>query len=230
MLQKKTANPRDTGAVTIELTRPLRAQTRTRVAIADKNPVVRAGLADLIARDGRFDLAAPVPNGAQFLSLCENGSIDVGVIGWSLPDMKGGHLLAELATRKERARIIVYTGETGIDVLRQTVRLGARGFVSKSDEPSILIEAIATVARGRLSLPYIDLQSLSNDPMDQLTAREKELLAALANGWTNLQIGARTGISRNTVKYHLKNLYDKLGVSNRAMAVGLYLSTAYDGR
>ena len=55
-------------------------------------------------------------------------------------------------------------------------------------------------------------------------ARERELLAALANGWTNLQIAARTGISRNTVKYHLKNLYDKLGVSNRAMAVALHVS------
>jgi DNA-binding NarL/FixJ family response regulator len=53
---------------------------------------------------------------------------------------------------------------------------------------------------------------------------------ALANGWTNLQIASRTGISRNTVKYHLKNLYDKLGVSNRAMAVALYISATMDAR
>ncbi len=57
-----------------------------------------------------------------------------------------------------------------------------------------------------------------------LTSRERELLAALANGWSNLQIASRIGISRNTVKYHLKNLYDKLGVNNRAMAVALYMS------
>ena len=66
--------------------------------------------------------------------------------------------------------------------------------------------------------------ALTTDPFAELTARERELLTALANGWTNLQIASRIGISRNTVKYHLKNLYDKLGVSNRAMAVALYMS------
>jgi DNA-binding NarL/FixJ family response regulator len=110
------------------------------------------------------------------------------------------------------------------------VRLGAWGFISKSDEPAILVEAIASVARGRMSLPYIDLQTLTSDPLGELTARERELLVALANGWTNLQIASRTGISRNTVKYHLKNLYDKLGVSNRAMAVALYVSATMDAR
>src|SRR5690606_14559306 len=57
-----------------------------------------------------------------------------------------------------------------------------------------------------------------------LTMRKRELLAVLADGWTNLQIATRTGISENTVKYHLKNLYDKLDVRNRAMAVALYAS------
>ena len=126
--------------------------------------------------------------------------------------------------------MIVYTGEPGKDVLRQAVRLGAWGFISKSDEPGMLVEAVAAVARGRMSLPYIDLHSLTSDPLGELTARERELLVALANGWTNLQIASRIGISRNTVKYHLKNLYDKLGVSNRAMAVALYMSATMDSR
>jgi two-component system nitrate/nitrite response regulator NarP len=94
----------------------------------------------------------------------------------------------------------------------------------------MLVDAVAAVARGRMSLPYIDLQSLTSDPLGELTARERELLVALANGWTNLQIASRIGISRNTVKYHLKNLYDKLGVSNRAMAVALYMSATMDQR
>jgi two-component system nitrate/nitrite response regulator NarP len=115
-------------------------------------------------------------------------------------------------------------------VLRQSVRLGAWGFISKSDEPSVLVDTIAAVARGRMSLPYLDLQTLNTDPFAELTSRERELLTALANGWTNLQIASRIGISRNTVKYHLKNLYDKLGVSNRAMAVALYMQTTMDQR
>jgi two-component system nitrate/nitrite response regulator NarP len=74
------------------------------------------------------------------------------------------------------------------------------------------------------------MQVLTSDPLKELTARERELLTALANGWTNLQIAARIGISHNTVKYHLKNLYDKLGVNNRAMAVALYMSATKDQR
>jgi DNA-binding NarL/FixJ family response regulator len=203
---------------------------RPRVAIADKNPVVRSGLRDFIARDGRFDVLDALPTGAAFLASIEQHPADIGIIGWSLPDMNGGEVLSALKRRHSPTRIIVYTGEPGKDVLRQAVRLGAWGFISKSDEPAILVDTIAAVARGRMSLPYIDLQALTTDPLGELTARERELLTALANGWTNLQIASRIGISRNTVKYHLKNLYDKLGVSNRAMAVALYMSVTVDQR
>jgi DNA-binding NarL/FixJ family response regulator len=203
---------------------------RPRIAIVDKNPVVRAGLKDFIARDGRFELADAVATGAAFLALAEQEAVDIAVIGWALPDMSGADVLATLKRRHATTRAIIYTGEPGRDVLRQAVRLGAWGFISKSDEPEVLLEAVAAVARGRMSLPYIDLQTLTADPLGDLTARERELLVALANGWTNLQIASRTGISRNTVKYHLKNLYDKLGVSNRAMAVALYMSATIDNR
>jgi DNA-binding NarL/FixJ family response regulator len=86
------------------------------------------------------------------------------------------------------------------------------------------LETISSVSHGRLCFPYLDMETLSKDPLDVLTTRERELLAALAHGWSNLQIAARIGISQNTVKYHLKNLYDKLGVNNRAMAVALFMS------
>ena len=198
--------------------------------IADKSPVVRAGLRDFIARDGRFEVLDTQASGSAFIAAVEQHPTDIGIIGWSLPDMNGGEVLATLKRRHIPTRIIVYTGEPGKDVLRQAVRLGAWGFISKSDEPSVLVDAIASVARGRISLPYIDLQALNTDPFAELTARERELLTALANGWTNLQIASRIGISRNTVKYHLKNLYDKLGVSNRAMAVALYMQTTMDQR
>ena len=145
-------------------------------------------------------------------------------MGWSLPDMEGSDVLERVKREKWPTRVIIYTGERGNDVLRQAIKGGAWGFVSKMEEPPVLLEAVVAVARGRLSLPYVDIDLLNHDPLDGLTARERELLAALANGWTNLQIAARTEITRNTVKYHLKNLYDKLGVSNRAMAVALFMS------
>lgn len=201
-------------------------ERRHRIAIADKNPVMRAGLADLIRRDGRFDIAGTVATGRDFLDLCAASAADVGVIGWSMPDMSGADLLEMMKHRQPATRVIVYTGEATVSVLRPAIKAGAWGFTSKTEEPAVLIETIAAVARGRLSFPYIDIATLNTDPLEGLTARERELLAALANGWSNLQIAARIGISRNTVKYHLKNLYDKLGISNRAMAVALYVAQA----
>lgn len=208
---------------------PSNAAAAIHVAVADKNPMVRAGLADYIERDARFAVAGVAASGTAFLALCDETACRIGIIGWSLPDITGGDVLATLRRRQVATRVIVYTGETNPKVLRQAIKAGAWGFVSKSDEPTLLLDTMATVARGRLCLPYVDFQSLEDDPLDTLTARERELLAALAQGWSNLQIAARIGISRNTVKYHLKNLYDKIGVNNRAMAVALFMSNPREG-
>ncbi len=199
------------------------------VAIADQNPVVRAGLESLVSRDGRFAVAGVFASGNELLTRLAAKSVQIAVVGWSLPDMVGGDVLQQVKARALPSRIIIYTGERSGEVLRRAIKGGAWGFVSKTEEPAVLLEAVMSVARGRLSLPYVDIDHLNHDPLEGLTAREKELLAALANGWSNLQIAARTGISRNTVKYHLKNLYDKLGVSNRAMAVALYMSVQREG-
>lgn len=197
----------------------------TCVLIADKNPVVRAGLRDYIANDGRFEVTEIVSGGNAFISSCEIRPATIGVIGWGLPDMSGADVLRAVRRRKLPIRCVVYTGDSNPSVLRQAVMLGAWGFISKSEDPSVLLDTLASVARGRLSLPYVDIGALSDDPLEGLTTREHELLRALANGLTNEQIASRIGISQNTVKYHLKNLYDKLGVKNRAMAVALSLST-----
>lgn len=194
------------------------------VTIADQNPVVRTGLETLVQRDGRFIVCGTHPTGESLIAALRAKPVEIAIVGWALPDMTGGAVLARLKQEKWRTRVVIYTGERSSDVLRQAIKGGAWGFVSKTEDPQVLLEAVVSVARGRLSLPYVDIDLLNHDPLEGLTARERELLAALANGWTNLQIAARTGISRNTVKYHLKNLYDKLGVSNRAMAVALHVS------
>jgi two-component system, NarL family, nitrate/nitrite response regulator NarP len=196
------------------------------VAIADKNPIVRAGLADFISRDDRFEVRQLVASGGEFLSLCERTRINVGVIGWGLPDMTGGDVLRAVKRRNLATRVVIYTGDFSPAVLREAVKSGAWGVASKADDPAILIETIASVRAGRMSLPFIDISQLATDPLENLTVREEELLRALANGWTNEQIASRIGISHNTVKYHLKNLYEKIGANNRAQAVAMYLSSA----
>jgi DNA-binding NarL/FixJ family response regulator len=202
------------------------ASQRPRILVADKNPIVRVGLSEIVGRDGRFETIPAVSTGAAFIANSTQQSADIGVIGWSLPDMTGGDVLETLKRRQCPTRVIIYTGEPAADVLRQTIKAGAWGFISKSDEPPVLLDTISSVARGRVCFPYVDMDTLSKDPLEILTTRERELLSALANGWSNLQIASRIGISQNTVKYHLKNLYDKLGVNNRAMAVALYMSNS----
>jgi RNA polymerase sigma factor (sigma-70 family) len=205
-----------------------RNQSTVPIAVADKNPIVRAGLFDYIARDERFAVREMVDSGSEFISLCERQRIEVGVIGWGLPDMTGGDVLRAIKRRNLPTRVIVYTGDFSPAVLREAVKCGAWGVTSKADDPSVLIDTIASVHQGRMSIPFIDISALMSDPLENLTVREKELLRALANGWTNEQIATRIGISRNTVKYHLKNLYEKIGANNRAMAVAMYLSSASD--
>jgi DNA-binding NarL/FixJ family response regulator len=211
--------------------KPARMSAKIEVTIADQNPVVRAGLEALIERDGRFTVVGVHASGEALLAALKQKIVEIAIVGWTLPDITGGAVLQRARQDKLTTRVVIYTGERSSEVLRQAIRSGAWGFVSKTEDPQVLLEAVVSVARGRLSLPYVDIEHLNHDPLEGLTARERELLAALANGWTNLQIAARTGISRNTVKYHLKNLYDKLGVSNRAMAVALHVSVNRpDGR
>lgn len=193
------------------------------IVIADKNPVVRTGLVDIIARDGRFEVLAAVATGTACLDLIGRETVGIAIVGWALPDMTGGDILTEIKRQRSATRAIVYTGEPGDEVVRRTIRAGGWGFMSKSDEPEVLLETISSVSHGRVSFPYVDMDAEAHDPLGVLTVRERELLAALADGWSNLQIAARIGISRNTVKYHLKNLYDKLNVNNRAMAVALFM-------
>ncbi|MCH7551568.1 MAG: response regulator transcription factor [Proteobacteria bacterium] len=103
---------------------------------------------------------------------------------------------------------------------------GAWGCISDDDPPETLLSVLSSVAQGRVSFPFVDFSALRDDPFEHLTRREREVLSALAQGWSNTRISARLGISENTVKYHLKLIYDKLGVPNRATAVARFMQRA----
>ena len=195
-----------------------------KLVVIDKNPLVISALRERIERERKFELVLTLTSGTAFVEAVGNLDFDVAVLGWNLPDISGGDVLAELQRQKIDARVVVFSGDKDVVLLKQAIRLGAMGFCWQGDDPDILFETISAVSRGRLSFPYIDVTKVDDTPLSRLTNRERELLRALADGWTNGQIAARIGISENTVKYHLKNLYEKLEVSNRAMAVGLYFT------
>jgi|TARA_Y100000294_G_scaffold125362_3_gene116751 two-component system nitrate/nitrite response regulator NarP len=192
------------------------------LVIADKSPLVLAGLTQMFGEDDRFDLLATAADGERFMEAVDRLSFDVGVIGWQMPYMDGGEVLEALGEREDAPRIVVYTGEPSASVPRQVMLKGGAGFCSKRDKPEILLETVIAVAEGRMAFPFVDMSKPQEDPFDALTARERELLAALADGLTNSAIAREFDISVNTVKFHLKNLYGKIGVANRAQAVALY--------
>lgn len=189
--------------------------------------MVASALRDMLDRDDRFDLVDHVESGEAFLSIVEANrtAFDIAILGWKLGDMDAAELLTELRLRNFATRIVVFSNEHDIGILKQCVCLGVQGFCYQFDDPSILFDTLVAVAHGRICIPCMDITKINETPLSRLTVRELELLAVLANGWTNLQIATRTGISENTVKYHLKNLYDKLAVRNRAAAVALYVQT-----
>ncbi|KAF0143584.1 MAG: response regulator, partial [Rhodospirillaceae bacterium] len=189
-----------------------------------KNPLLQSGLIKLFASDARFNLLAMAADGERFLAAVEKFSFDVGLIGWEMPCLDGRGVLIAMRNHPNAPRMIVYTGSTNPGVPRQVMALGAAGFCSKLDPLGQLLETVAAVAAGRMVFPFVDVSRLAEDPFGTLTARERELLSSLAGGLTNAQIAGKLDISVNTVKFHLKNLYDKLGINNRAQAVAAYLN------
>ncbi len=192
------------------------------ILIADGNPLVLRGLSAVLEEDGRFRPSAQAAAGQELLALFDRRPETIAISEWSMPDMTAEDILADLRRRGVKRRLIVYTDSKNSDLPRRVMAAGGFGFCAKTDPLDLLLNTVAAVAHGRIAFPYVDVKSLYADPLAQLTAREKELLSALAGGWTNQQIASRYGISPNTVKFHLKNLYEKLDVSNRASAVALY--------
>jgi two-component system nitrate/nitrite response regulator NarP len=196
------------------------------IAIADKSPIVQSGLRALFENDERFRVVAVAADGERFIEAVDRLSFDIAIIGWEMPFLSGSAVLRALRGREDAPRLIVYTGSQELDVPRQAMALGAAGFCHKSDPPERLVETVLAVARGRMAFPYVDVRLLELNPLAGLTDREREILEALAQGMTNQQLANAFGISLNTVKFHLKNLYGKLGVDNRAQAVAKYLGRA----
>jgi two-component system nitrate/nitrite response regulator NarP len=196
-----------------------------RVGIADKSPLMRAALKQLFSEDERFELVSASENSDEFLKSVEPVPMDVAVVGWIIPPGDARFILDRLQTRKNPPRVIVYTGFESDRVPLQVMAHGAAAFVSKNDQPVHLLDTIAQVASGRMLFPYLDVTQLNANPLSTLTKRELEILASLAAGRTNKEIASEKAVSTNTVKYHVRNVFEKLGVSNRGQAIALYLKS-----
>ena len=186
---------------------------------------MRAALKQLFSEDERFQIVSTSENSDEFLQSIENSPLDVAVIGWIIPPGDTRYILDRLRTRKNPPRVVVYTGYESETVPMQVMAHGGAAFVSKNEQPVYLLDTVAQVAGGQMVFPYLDVSQLNANPLTMLTKRELEILSSLAAGRTNKQIAAEKAVSTNTVKYHIRNLFEKLSVSNRGQAIALYLKS-----
>jgi two-component system nitrate/nitrite response regulator NarP len=195
------------------------------IALADNSPLMLSALSDLFERDSRFTLVATLSSAEAFVEMMGRVPTRVGVVDWALAPLGGERLLEVLRGRPNAPRVLVYGPEGDLDLVRRAMAAGAAGFCSRSDLQQQLVNTAYAVAQGQMVFPFIDVRALKHDPATELTTRERALLSALARGLANKDLAAELGISVNTVKFHLRNLYDKLGVNSRAQAIAFYYST-----
>jgi len=196
--------------------------------LADPNPLMLQALSEIFDRDKRFSLIATAKTAEGFLEACLRAPVPLGVIDWSLPLLGAERLLAILRDRPSPPRVVIYASSTDPDIPRRAMAAGAAGFCTRDTPPEQLLDIVAAVAAGRMVFPFLDVRSLRRDPREELTEREKTMLSALARGRTNSELAREIGISINTVKFHLRNLYEKLGFRNRSQAIAFYYSHGQD--
>jgi len=195
------------------------------VIVADSNPLMLGALAACFDRDKRFSLVATTRSAEGFLDAMAKVPVAVGVIDWGLSGLGAERLLDILREAPGAPRVVVYGEGDERELARHAMAAGAAGCCSRHEPPEVLLEIVADVARGRMVFPFVDVRQLKQDPAATLTAKERDLLAALAQGATNKELAAQFAISVNTVKFHLRNLFDKLGLKNRGQAIAFYYAT-----
>jgi DNA-binding NarL/FixJ family response regulator len=195
------------------------------VAVADGSPLMLAALSEFFDRNREFSLIATTATAEAFLETVQRVPVDVAVIDWQLPKLGGEQVIRTLKSLGSVVKVVVYGALEAPDVVRRAMAAGAAGFCPRSNSPEELLEVVRGVARGQMLFPYFDIRDLHRDPVNELTDRERALLVALSRGLSNKALGAEFGISVNTVKFHLKNLFEKLSIANRAEAIAFYYSS-----
>lgn len=195
------------------------------LALAEGNPLVLSALSEVFEKDVRFSLVATSSTAEGFLGAVMRVPVLVGIVDWTIPQL-GGQKLAEVLRDQEGApRLVIYAEDPTGTVTLKAMAAGAAGFVDRKSPVERLLETCLDVAAGKMVFPFVDVRGLHSDPIHQLTRREKALLEALANGLTNKELGREFDISTNTVKYHLSNLFEKLGVTSRTQAIAYYFKS-----
>ena len=187
------------------------------VLIVDDHPVVRQGLRALLEVQDDMTVAGEAGDGPAAISLAESLRPDIVLLDLKLPGMDGVAVLRPL--HAAGLRVLVLTSATEPSAAAAAVRAGAAGVVYKDIDPAALVRAIRSVHDGNVLLAPEAVGSLiRGSRADTLTAREREVLAGIADGKSNREIARLLRVSEKTVKAHVSAVLAKLGVQDRTQA------------
>jgi DNA-binding NarL/FixJ family response regulator len=198
------------------------------IVIADDHPVVRMGVRNTVELEPDFRVLAEAADGKEAIHQVNRVHPEVLLLDLAMPKSSGLETLAELMSREAEVKTVVLTASIEKQQVLQALQLGARGIITKNALPEELHACIRAVASGTfwvLGTPVTNLVKLMHDLAVEvspgqkktfgLTPRELEITALVAEGCANKEVASVCKISDETVKHHLKNIFDKTGVSSR---------------
>jgi DNA-binding NarL/FixJ family response regulator len=197
-----------------------------RIVIADDHSIVREGLRLILSTDAAFEVVGQASDGQEAIDIVRKLKPDVLLLDVDMPRLTGLDALRTLSEHNVTVKTLVLTASIENKQIIEALQLGARGVIRKETPPRVLLKSIHAVHEGQYWLgqnAFSDLirglQSLGTQQPENakfgLTAKELQVIAAVLEGDTNKAIAERLSISEQTVKNHLTNIFNKIGVSNR---------------
>ena len=205
-----------------------------RILVADDHLVVREGLQLILSMEDDLEVVGEAANGETAVRLTGELQPDVVLMDLRMPGMGGLEAIEQILAQWPEMAIVILTTYNEDDLMMRGLQAGARGFLLKDTGRETLFHTIRAAARGETLLqPEIMLRVMAHagknekpvvaEPIEQdiLTERELEVLTAVARGDRNKEIALQLGVTERTIKAHLTNVYNKLGVDSRAAAVSV---------
>lgn len=189
------------------------------IMLVDDHFVVRSGLAASLDLDDDFTVVAEAERGEDAVAMYLEKRPEVSVVDLQLPGIDGIEVTARLREADDSARVLIFSTFARDDEVQAALDSGASGYLQKSAARDELIAALHAIAAGESYLPEGLADRLSGLQLGPtITLREREILALIAQGKANKEIGAELGIAEDTVKRHISNTFQKLEVNDRAQA------------
>ena len=189
-----------------------------RVVIADDHRLMLDGIRRALEADGEFEIVGETMDGGQVLGIVTRTSPDLVLLDVRMPRMDGLQCLDEIVKRYPAIKVVMLSASTSPELIAAALRRGASGYLAKSIDPGDLPSTLRQVLDGNVWSMTEAEQAETGATALGLTQRETAILESLARGLSNDEIAKELWVTQQTVKFHLTNIYRKLGAKNRTQA------------